>query len=101
MRDGFPLAQVNARAISIAGSNAQVGGMRPTLVANPVTDRTFRAFAEQQLDEGATTIAELQKRLRVRYPHAVIHARELTAEPTLIWYVYRDGHWMNAGDAGS
>ena len=75
--------------------------MGPTLVANPVTDRSFSAFAEQQLDEGASTIVEFEARLRVRYPEAVVHARELTGEPTAIWYVYRDGHWTNPGDAGS
>jgi hypothetical protein len=75
--------------------------MRPTLVVNPISDRSFGAFAEQQLDEGVLTIAEFQARLRVRYPHAVVHARELTGEPTAIWYVYRDGRWTNAGETGS
>jgi hypothetical protein len=75
--------------------------MRPTLVANPVTDRIFRAFAEQQLDDGVSSTAEFQARLRVRYPRAVVHARELTGEPTVIWYVYRDGRWTTNGDTGS
>lgn len=75
--------------------------MRPTLVTNPVTDRTFTAFAEQQLNEGASTVAQFQARLRVRYPDAVVHARELAGEPRAIWYVYRDGRWTNAGTAGS
>jgi hypothetical protein len=69
--------------------------MRPTLVVNPVTDRTFGAFAERQLDEGAATVEELQVRLRVHYPHAAVRRRELAGEPIIIWYVYRDGHWTN------
>ena len=74
--------------------------MRPTLVTNPVTDRNFSAFAEKQLDEGASSIDAFEARLRVRYPDAVVHARELAAEFSVIWYVYRDGRWTG-GDAGS
>jgi hypothetical protein len=67
--------------------------MRPTLVVNPVTDRGFSAYAEQLLDEGVVAIKEFEIRLRVRYSQTIVHARELSAEPTPIWYVYRDGHW--------
>lgn len=63
----------------------KVGAMRPTLVTNPVTDRNFSAFAEKQLEAGPSTIGEFQARLRVPYPHAVVHARELAAEPSVIW----------------
>jgi hypothetical protein len=73
--------------------------MRPTLVTNPVTDRVFAAFAEQQLEEGIE-LAVFGARLRVRYPQAVVHSRDLAGEPTTVWYVYRDGHWTNAGDFG-
>ena len=69
--------------------------MRPTLVVNPVEDRAFTEFAEQQLDDGTQTLAALEARLRSRYPHAAVHARELSGEPLTIWYVYRDGHWTN------
>jgi hypothetical protein len=69
------------------------GCVRPILVVNPVADRTFKAFAEQQLDEGTPSLRELETMLRVRYPRAAVHARELSGEPITIWYVYRDGHW--------
>ena len=69
------------------------GFVRPILVVNPVADRTFKAFAEQQLDEGSSSVSDLEARLRVRYPRAAVHARELSGEPIAIWYVYRDGHW--------
>ena len=72
--------------------------MRPTLVTNPVTDRVFRAFAERELEEGME-LAVFGERLRVRYPQAVVHSRDLAGEPTTVWYVYRDGHWTNAGDS--
>jgi hypothetical protein len=70
--------------------------MRPTLIINPVTDRTFGAFAQRQLDDGPLTVAELEVRLRVRYPRAAVHARELAGERTTVWYVYRVGHWTNS-----
>lgn len=69
--------------------------MRPTLLVNPVTDRTFGAFAEHLLDEGAETPHEFQTRLRVRYPQAVVRARDIAAERRVVWYVYRDGHWTD------
>lgn len=67
--------------------------MRPTLVTNPVADRDFSAFAEEQLDVGVMKIEAFQARLHVRYPQAVVHARDLAGEASMIWYVYRDGHW--------
>jgi hypothetical protein len=69
--------------------------LRPILVVNPVADRTFKAFAEQQLDDGASSVRDLETRLRVRYPRSAVHARELSGEPITIWYVYRDGHWTS------
>jgi hypothetical protein len=66
------------------------------LIINPVTDRDFVSEAERHLDDGATTVDLLESRLRVRYPRAVVHARELSGESTTIWYVYRDGRWTNA-----
>jgi len=68
----------------------------PTLVANPANDRVFADFAQLLVDDGATSVRELERRLRVAYPNAVVHARELAAEPVLIWYVYREGHWVRA-----
>ena len=74
--------------------------MRPTLIVNPVTDRDFVASAERELSLGAKTVEALEARLRLRYPRAAVHARELSGEPVVIWYVYRDGHWIHAGPDG-
>ncbi|HET9346453.1 MAG TPA: hypothetical protein VFO05_12210 [Candidatus Limnocylindrales bacterium] len=68
---------------------------RPTLIVNPVGDREFSGFANARLD-GAQTVDELQALLRERYPEAVVHARELSGERILVWYVYRDGHWLHS-----
>jgi hypothetical protein len=68
--------------------------MRPTLIVNPVTDRAFVDFANQELDD-ARDIDEFKGRLQTRYPDAVVHARLLSGEGTTVWYVYRDGHWTD------
>ena len=68
---------------------------KPTLIVNPVADREFSRFANAQLD-AAQTAEQLQALLRVRYPEAVVHARELSGERILVWYVYRDGHWLSS-----
>jgi hypothetical protein len=68
--------------------------MRPTLIVNPVTDRAFVEFAQQELD-GTRDTEEFKGRLRARYPEAAVHARLLSGEGTTVWYVYRDGHWTD------
>ena len=68
--------------------------MHPILVMNPAEDDVFTAFADLLVDHGASSAEELEQRLRVAYPDAVVHTRELADEPFLIWYVYRDGHWI-------
>jgi hypothetical protein len=68
-------------------------------VLNPVTDRTFAAFAAHELD-GAGNIEVFEARLRARYPPTAVHARVLSGEPATVWYVYRDGHWISAHRAG-
>jgi hypothetical protein len=67
--------------------------MKPTLVVNPVEDEIFAAYADLLLDHGVATVGEMERRLRTIYPRAVVHPRELSGEPILIWYLYRDGHW--------
>ena len=74
--------------------------MRPTLVINPMTDRTFVALAEELAEGGVATTEALESALRVRYPRAAVHARDLAGEPITMWYVYRDGHWTNPQGAG-
>jgi hypothetical protein len=71
------------------------------LVTNPAEDDVFAAFARLLVDHGTSSIEELQRRLRVAYPKAVVHPRELVDEPFLIWYVYRDGHWVLPGTGSS
>ena len=68
--------------------------MVPTLVVNPVDDQVFAAFAQLVVDHGTSSITDFQRRLRTIYPSATVHARELTGEPLVVWYVYRDGHWV-------
>jgi hypothetical protein len=75
--------------------------IRPVLVTNPVDDREFGAAAEHLLDEGILDLDAFRARLSVAYPDVAAHPREIAAEPTLIWYVYRDGRWVNAASRPS
>jgi hypothetical protein len=77
---------------------------KPSLVVNPPDDPVFRADAERVLEEGADSPVEFADRLRPRYPRIAVHPREIVAEPIVIWYVYRDGRWVNvhsSEDAGA
>ena len=68
--------------------------LRPLLVVNPRTDASFVAFVREQIDRLRDLDPQsLQFRLRERHPTATVRARELSSEPSTIWYVYRDGHW--------
>ena len=68
--------------------------MTPKLVVNPSSDAAFVGFAEDLVNDGVTTATELERRLRLDYPQTVVHARLLSGELILVWYVYRDGHWV-------
>jgi len=66
---------------------------RPTVVTNPADDVPFRDAAAGALQEGQTP-DELQLLLRRDYPRAVVRARDLAGERAVVWYVYREGHWV-------
>lgn len=72
--------------------------MRPILVVNPRSDVAFVGFVREQVDgnpdDGPATF---QDRLRQRYPEATVHLRVLSNEPSVVWYVYRDGRWTPPG----
>jgi hypothetical protein len=70
---------------------------RPTLVLNPPGDEDFATFATRSLNGGVIDPAELQRRLRARFPHSIVRPRGLSGERTEIWYVYRDGRWIRSG----
>lgn len=68
--------------------------LRPILVVNPRSDAAFVEFIREQM----ATLPDddplkLQGQLRERYPEATVHVRVLANEPSIVWYVYRDGHW--------
>ena len=71
---------------------------RAVLVTNPAADRAFNTMAEAVLEEGQSA-EEFQALLRRRYPMAVVRPRELSGERRVVWYVYRDGHWVARHDA--
>jgi len=52
---------------------------RPVLILNPRDDLQFAAFAEELAGEGELDAAELQGRLRGRYPKAIVRPRDLSS----------------------
>jgi hypothetical protein len=70
---------------------------RPILVLNPRSDRSFVTYVDHLSREELTTTAALQARLRQQFPKAAVHARGLSGEDVVMWYVYRDGHWTSDG----
>jgi hypothetical protein len=69
---------------------------RPTLVLNPLDDEEFHSSAVRLVEGGIDEPAELQDRLRARWPFALVRPRELAGEHDHVWYVYRDGHWVRS-----
>ena len=58
---------------------------------NPQADAEFVAVAERMGNEAADT-TDFARRLRDRYPRAIVRPRGLAGEVES-FYVYRDGHW--------
>lgn len=67
--------------------------MRPLLIINPRSDGNFAQLVAELTADPPTDPADLQARLRARYPDALVRRRELSSESTDVWYVYRDGRW--------
>lgn len=63
------------------------------MYCNPRHDLAFRARVERLLDE-VESPHDLQERLRIDHPLAIVRARELSAEALAVWYAYRDGRWV-------
>jgi hypothetical protein len=68
--------------------------VRPVLILNPRDDAAFTGFAEALAEEEGLDAPELQRKLRVQYPKAVVRPRDLSSERTAVWYVYREGSWV-------
>jgi len=73
--------------------------MRPQLMLNPSGDAAFVAAVERAHDEAGTPAA-LAHALRGAYPAVVVRPRSLSGEVSEVWYVYRDGHWVDHGEGG-
>ncbi len=68
--------------------------VRAVLIINPRSDHEFVERARAAAADGADDPATLADQLRVWYPAVVVRPRELSSEPVIVWYVYRDGHWI-------
>ncbi len=72
---------------------------RPVLIVNPRDDPAFGTFVEELVAAGVPTTDALETALRRQYPLATVHKREISAERTVVWYVYREGRWIRPGGA--
>ena len=68
--------------------------MRPVLVLNPADDDAFTASAAAAAEHHPDSPEALQDEIRRASPRATVHVRELVGEPDVVWYVYREGHWV-------
>ena len=68
---------------------------RPLLILNPRHDEAFVSLAERVVAEGEPSPVTLETQLREKYPKAIVRVRDLSSEAGLVWYVYRDGRWVN------
>lgn len=71
---------------------------KPTIIRNPADDQEFERAIDEALEAGSNNPAAIEARLRERYPRAVVRPRELEAERTAIWYVYREGRWIRGSE---
>ncbi len=68
--------------------------MRPILILNPRSDAQFVALVSELMADAARTNHRTCRRACApEFPDAVVRRRELSSEPTEVWYVYRDGRW--------
>ena len=75
--------------------------MRAVLIVNPRSDNEFVMRARAAVDSGIDDPAALADHLRAWYPDVLVRPRELSSEPSVIWYVYRDGRWTpDRGEQG-
>jgi len=96
--DGVPTGAnwtIPPSCLVITNQRRDPDAMRPMLMINPTTDDSFERSAKQAVDETDGDIEAAQRRLRYRYPRAVIRARDISGEPIAVWYVYREGLWVS------
>lgn len=72
----------------------QPGGDGPALFLNPADDLAFAGEVDRLMADAIGDAVELERGLRATYPHAVVRPRDLSNEPFVVWYVYREGHWV-------
>jgi len=71
--------------------------VRPILILNPRQDPAFVRRVRAIEAAGLERPDDLVEALRSDYPDIVVRPRELSSEPAVVWYVYRDGRWTSEG----
>jgi hypothetical protein len=65
------------------------------LFLNPRSDRVFVDHANQLVRDGKHSPTALESALRARYPAAAVRPSQVSSGPNGIWYIYRDGRWVD------
>jgi hypothetical protein len=71
--------------------------LTPILILNPRQDPRFVERVREVEAAGLEAPEDLAAALRGWYPDIVVRPRELSSEPAVVWYVYRDGRWTSEG----
>ncbi len=81
-----------------ADGQGTTGRGGPVLVINPAADADFAGACDEVMAAHPPPTApnELQTRLRDRFPMVAVRPRGLSGETLVVWYVYRDGHWVSS-----
>jgi hypothetical protein len=78
---------------------ALAGGLRA--LCFPTSDSAFADAVHRLLaDEHIRFPRQLEDGLRAAYPDVRVRVREITAEPGITWYVYRDADFARWGLGG-
>jgi hypothetical protein len=67
-----------------------------TVIRNPSNDSEFANAIDELLAQGVISADDAQRRLRERWPRAVVRLRGLSDEVTPVWYAQREGRWIPA-----
>ena len=69
----------------------------PILIVSPQDDAAFRRLAEEALAAGADTPTRARGGRSSAISERARPGSRVTAEPGVMWYVYREGHWIPRG----
>ena len=67
-------------------------------ISIPTSDRAFAQAVRRAIAKGVESRRQLEDVLRSTYPRVRVRVRELSGEPGITWYVYRDSDFPRQPD---